>query len=313
MLAGPGASPGTVSIDSGLDGEVPAAGRAAARYFTPAALRAAIAGKTVSIATVNQAVAAVLTAMDRFGLLGPQPVHRAPAEPVAADERVISRTAADAATLLKNSGHALPLSPATLSSVALIGPGADQVIGADPAGGNGAGIAARQTGTLQALRQDLAPSPAARLSFAVGDDMTGTPVPAALLTHEGLPGLVRSTTGHDAMQVVSTLGNTVADHDALPAGSGTPGPVNSPSRRPGPTGSASAPAAPGAPSRWMAPSSRGTVLASPSGLRATAHATDGAAGSTPPDGSTTAPAAPPRAARLCRPPMGWTTCAPGSR
>ena len=105
VLAGPGANPGTLSIDSGLDGEVPAAGRAAARYFTPAALRAAIAGKTVSIATVNQAVAAVLTAMDRFGLLGPQPVHRAPAEPAAADERVISRTAADAATLLKNSGQ----------------------------------------------------------------------------------------------------------------------------------------------------------------------------------------------------------------
>jgi beta-glucosidase len=299
VLAGPGASPGTLSIDSGVDGEVPAAGRAAARYFTPAALRAAIAGKTVSIATVNQAVAAVLTAMDRFGLLGPQPVHGAPAEPAAADERVISRTAADAATLLKNSGHALPLSPAALSSVALIGPGADQVIGADPAGGYGAGIAARQTGTLQALRQDLAPSPAARLSFAVGDDMTGTPVPAALLTHEGLPGLVRSTTGHDATQVVSTLENTVADHDALPAGSGHSW-----------AGELTVPAtgtywiSVGTGGSWGALTLDGTLVArdgpgqAARPATATAHATDGAAGSTLPDestlpdGSTTAPAAP---------------------
>ena len=215
VLAGPGANPGTLSLDSGLDGEVPAAGRAAARYFTPAALRAAIASKTVTTATVNQAVAAVLTEMDRFGLLGPQPAHRPAAEPVAVGERVISRTAADAATLLQNSGHALPLTPAALSSLALIGPGADQVIGTGPAGDTGAGTAS-PPGALQVLRQD----PAAHLSFAVGDDLTGTPVPAAVLTHEGQPGLVRSSAGRDSAQVVSVLDNTLAGHDALPAGSG---------------------------------------------------------------------------------------------
>src|SRR5437763_1824868 len=32
VLAGPGANPGTLSLDSGLDGEIPAAGRSAARY-----------------------------------------------------------------------------------------------------------------------------------------------------------------------------------------------------------------------------------------------------------------------------------------
>jgi beta-glucosidase len=216
VLAGAGANPGTLSLDSGLDGEIPAAGPAAARYFTPAALRAALASGTITAVTVSQAAAAVLTEMDRFGLLGPQPAHRAAAEPVAADERVVSRTATDAATLLKNSGHALPLPPAALGSLALIGPGAAQVIGADAAGGNGAGIATRRPGTLQVLRQD----PAAHLSFAVGDDMTGTPVPASALTHQGQPGLVRSSTGHGATRVVSVLDNTVAGHDALPAGSG---------------------------------------------------------------------------------------------
>ena len=215
VLAGPGANPGTLSLDSGLDGEVPATGQAAARYFTLAALHAAIASKTITTATVNEAVAAVLTEMDRFGLLGPQPAHRVAAQPAAADDRVISRTATDAATLLRNTGHALPLTPAALSSLALIGPGADQVIGTGPTGDNSG-----QPGTLQALRQDLAADPAAHLSFAVGDDMTGTPVPAAVLTHEGQPGLVRSTTGHGAARVVSVLDNTLAGHDALPAGSG---------------------------------------------------------------------------------------------
>ena len=225
VLAGPGANPGTLSLDSGLDGEVPATGPAAARYFTPAALHAAIVSKTITTATVNQAAAVVLTEMDRFGLLGPQPAHHTAAEPVAADDRVISRTAADAATLLQNSGHALPLTPAALNSLALIGPGADQVIGTGPADGSGAGTA-RRPGTLQVLRQDLAADPAAHLSFAVGDDMTGTPVPASVLTHEGQPGLVRSSAGHDATRVVSVLDNTAAGHDALPPGPGTPGPVN---------------------------------------------------------------------------------------
>jgi beta-glucosidase len=215
VLAGPGANPGTLSLDSGLDGEI-TAGRSAGRYFAPAALRAAIASKTITTGTVNQAVAAVLTEMDRFGLLGPQPAHQAAAEPRTADARVISRTAADAGTLLKDSGHALPLAPAALGSLALIGPGADQVIGSGPAAGNGPGTAAQPAGTLQVLRQD----PAARLTFAVGDDMTGTPVPAAALSHQGQPGLVRSGTGRGPARVVSVLDNTVAGRDALPPGSG---------------------------------------------------------------------------------------------
>jgi beta-glucosidase len=224
VLAGPGATPGTLSLGSGLDGEIPAADRTAIRYFTPAALRAAIASKTITTATVNEAVATVLTEMARFGLLGPRTAQRAAAkraaakpaaDPAAADARVLSRTAADAATLLKNAGHVLPLSPAALGSLALIGPGASQVIGTGPASGTGA-AAAPPPGTLQVLRQD----PAARLTFAVGDDMTGTPVPAAALTHQGQPGLVRTGTGQVPPRVVSVLDNTLAGHNELPPGSG---------------------------------------------------------------------------------------------
>jgi beta-glucosidase len=154
--------------------------------------------------------------MDRFGLLSPTPQHRIPPAPVSADERVVARTAQDAATLLKNSPHALPLSPAALTSLAVIGPGATQAIAAGPE----TGIASRQPGALGVLRQDLASDPGTRLRFAVGDDLTGTPVPASVLSHEGQPGLVRSGTGHGAARVVGALDNTVAGGDALPAGSG---------------------------------------------------------------------------------------------
>ena len=218
VIADRGANPGTVSLDSGLDGEIPGAGLAG-RYFTPAAVRAAVASGTVGMATINQAAGAVLAEMDRFGLLGRSPRHKAGREPVAADEQVVARTAQDAATLLKNAGHVLPLSATELGSLALIGPGAAQVVAADPAGGNGPGIPSRRPGTLQVLRQDLAAGQGARLSYAAGDDMTGSPVPAAALTHNGQPGLERAGSGTGATQVVSDLDNTLARGNVLPAGS----------------------------------------------------------------------------------------------
>jgi hypothetical protein len=40
--------------------------------------------------------------------------------------------------------------------------------------------------------------------------MTGTPVPASALTHQGQPGLARGTAGHQTTRVVSVLDNTIA-------------------------------------------------------------------------------------------------------
>jgi beta-glucosidase len=218
VVADRGANPGMVSLDSGLDGEIPGPG-SAARHFTPAAVRAALANGTIGMATINQAAGAVLAEMDRFGLLGRAQKQHAVPEPVAADERVVARTAQDAATLLKNTGRALPLSGAELGSLALIGPGAAQVIAADPEGGNGTGIPGRRPGTLQALRQDLTGDHSAHLRFAVGDDLAGIPVPAAALSHYGQPGLVRAGAGTGATRVFSDLDNTTAHGSALPAGS----------------------------------------------------------------------------------------------
>ena len=74
-----------------------------------------------------------------------------------------------------------------LSNLALIGPGAGQTIAVGQAGENAAGIVSRQTGTYQVLSQMLRHDPAAHVSYAVGDDMTGTPVPAAALSRPSSP------------------------------------------------------------------------------------------------------------------------------
>jgi beta-glucosidase len=113
--------------------------------------------------------------------------------------------------------------------------------------------------------------------------MTGTPVPASVLTHEGQPGLVRSSAGHDAARVVSVLDNTVAGYDALPAGSGH---------------------------TWA-----GELTVPATGTYSIGLGTGGSWGALTLDGTVVAqdgPGQPRRAARRCRPPMACRTCAPGS-
>jgi beta-glucosidase len=132
---------------------------------------------------------------------------------------VVQHTAEDAATLLKNDGAALPLSSGDLSHLALIGPGAGQTIAVGQAGENASGIVSRQTGTYQVLQQMLGHDPSAQLSYAVGDDMTGTPVPASALSHSGQPGLLRTNATDSSTTVVPQLDNTRSSGQALPAGS----------------------------------------------------------------------------------------------
>jgi beta-glucosidase len=157
--------------------------------------------------------------MDRFGLLSGHSKHNVTPEPVNADEQVVQQTAQDAATLLKNDAGALPLSHADLSHLALIGPGAGQTIAVGQAGENAAGIVSRQTGTYQVLQQALRHDPAEHLTYAAGGDMTGTPVPASALTHNGQPGLLRTNNGDGSASVAAQLDNTRSNGQALAAGS----------------------------------------------------------------------------------------------
>ena len=216
-----GANHATSFINDGLDMEMPGTGFGGIlpAYFSAADLKAAIAAGTVSIATINAAVGHILYEMDRFGLLRGHSGHNVTPVPVNADEQVVQQTAQDAATLLKNDSGALPLSHADLGSLALIGPGAGQTIAVGQAGENAAGIVSRQTGTYQVLQQMLHGDPAAHVSYAVGDDMTGTPVPASALTHDGQPGLLRTNTTDSTSSVVPQLDNTLSGGQALPAGS----------------------------------------------------------------------------------------------
>jgi beta-glucosidase len=210
-----GANHATGFINDGLDMEMPGTGFGGGipQYFSATALKAAVAAGTVTMATVNAAVGHILSEMDRFGLLSGHSRHDVTPEPVSADEQVVQQTAQDAATLLEDDGGALPLSAGGLSSLALIGPGAGQTIAVGQAGENASGIVSRQAGTYQVLRGMLG----GHVSYAAGDDMTGTPVPASALSHDGQPGLLR--TGGGTSTVVPQLDSTVAGGQPLPAGS----------------------------------------------------------------------------------------------
>ena len=216
-----GANKATNFINAGLDMEMPGTGFGdiLPTYFSAADLKAAIAAGTVSMSTIDAAVGHILYEMDRFGLLSGHSKHNVTPEPVNADEQVVQQTAQDAATLLKNDSGALPLSGADLSNLALIGPGAGQTIAVGQAGENAAGIVSRQTGTYQVLQQALRHDPAAHLRYAVGDDMTGTPVPASALSHNGQPGLLRTNNGDGSTSVAAQLDNTRSNGQALAAGS----------------------------------------------------------------------------------------------
>ena len=176
-------------------------------------LRDLIAKGTVTEATVTAAARRVLYEMDRFGYLDGKQKHNVTAQAIEPNAAVIERTAEHAAVLLKNEENILPLKDSDLISVAMIGPTAGQVAAIGAFGERSPGHTERQVSPLAAL-QKFAPN--ATVSFAVADDMTGTPVPAGLLSHDGKPGLLR-TSGNGGATTDSTLNFTQSNGNALPA------------------------------------------------------------------------------------------------
>jgi beta-glucosidase len=155
-------------------------------------LEDALASGEVTEATVTRAAGRVLLQMQRFGMLdgrrSPTATARATARAIAANARIIERTAQESAVLLKNADAALPLRTDRLDSVVLIGPTAGQVDAIGIAGERSLGLPQRQVSPLAALRR-LSGNPA--IQYAVADDMTGAPIPAANFSHDGQPGLER--------------------------------------------------------------------------------------------------------------------------
>ncbi|HUI42525.1 MAG TPA: glycoside hydrolase family 3 C-terminal domain-containing protein [Terriglobia bacterium] len=165
--------------------------------------------------TITRAVGRVLVQMDKFGLLDGKGKHEVTPIDTAADAPGVRKTAEDAAVLLKNEGGALPLKPADLASLVLIGPGAGQTIAIGEPGEKALGFAARQIGTLAALREL---DPSAKVGYAVADDMTGIAVPASALSHDGQPGLLRTDAKTKATQVDAAVNFTTSKGTALAAG-----------------------------------------------------------------------------------------------
>jgi beta-glucosidase len=167
---------------------------------------------TVTEATITAAARRVLYEMDRFGYLDGKQKHSITPQDIEQNAAVIQKTAEDAAVLLKND-HALPLKPADLQSLALIGPTAGQVAAIGTFGERSPGLTDRQISPLDALKKF---APAAHVTFAVDDDMTGTPIDASLFSHNGKPGLLR-TDAAGKTSVDAQLDFTHTNNKSLPA------------------------------------------------------------------------------------------------
>ncbi len=188
-------------------------------------LKAAITSGAMPESVLDAAVRHILTTMDEFGLLrhaspqGATVVNRPiPAFPEAADAQTALNIAEQGAVLLKNGAQTLPLQPADLRSLAVIGPTARQLL----VGGGGSsrvlGVAGREISPLDALRAEAGPS--GSIGFSVGRDLQGAAVPDAALAPPGAAsgqhGLLRTDTLTGATQVDPALNFVGAS--ALPAG-----------------------------------------------------------------------------------------------
>ncbi len=164
--------------------------------------------------TITRAAGRVLYEINKFGWLDHPPTHMIQPHAVEANAKVIEKTGEDAAVLLKNDGNVLPLKSADLASLAMIGPGAGQVVAIGTAGERSIGWPERQVGPLQALRKY---APNAHVTYAVEDDMTGLAIPAEAFTHDGKPGLER-TLQAGGSQVDAQVNFTKTNGKALPVG-----------------------------------------------------------------------------------------------
>ena len=143
---------------------------------------------TVNEATVTRAAGRVLYEIVHFGYMDGKSKHDVTEQAIEANAKIIERTGEDAAVLLKNDGRDPTVDNGDLDNVVLIGPTAGQVDSIGINGERSVGLPERQVGPLDAMKKISGNS---NIQFAVDDDMTGTPIPANALSHDGKPGLER--------------------------------------------------------------------------------------------------------------------------
>jgi len=158
-------------------------------------IRQEVESGRMSETTIDRAVGRILPQMDRFGLLDGKQKHSITSVDSAADALVVQKTAEDAAVLLKNDGNTLPLSKDDFHSLMVIGPGAGQVMAIGIPDEKAVGILADEVSPLDALRKATADDPNVHIVYAIADDLTGSPIPAEFLSHNGTPGLVKASSG----------------------------------------------------------------------------------------------------------------------
>jgi beta-glucosidase len=166
---------------------------------------------TVGEAAVTRAAGRVLYEIVRFGYMDGVQKHSVTGHAIEDNARIIEKTGEDAAVLLKNEDHALPLKSADLDSVVLIGPTAAQIDAIGINGERSVGLPERLVGPLAALTKISGNS---NIGFAVDDDMTGTTIPASAFSHDGEPGLLR--TGSPGAQTDGNINFTMKGGNALP-------------------------------------------------------------------------------------------------
>jgi beta-glucosidase len=189
------------------------------QYEEPHGMLAAIQSGFVDPATITEAARRILLEEDRYGWLGKEPKHSITPVPFDEDVKIIEKTSEDAAVLLKNQNHALPITPHDLKSLAIIGPGAGQTITIGLSMEKAVGIPGREPSPLAALQQATQAVPDRDIIYAVADDMTGTPIPASLFVHSGQPGIVREDGKGRTLGVDPAVDFTLKSGHAFPTGS----------------------------------------------------------------------------------------------
>lgn len=180
----------------------------------PIGMLEAVRAEQVKESTITMAVGRILVQMDKFGLLDKAPKHTITEQDSAFNALIVQKTGEDAATLLKNQDHVLPLTNTDLSSVAFIGPTAGQLVSIGQAGERAQGIPDHQVGPVSALEKITG----RKVTYAVANDFDGTPIPASALSNGGKPGLLRTNPATSETQTDAELNFTRSNNKALPPG-----------------------------------------------------------------------------------------------
>jgi beta-glucosidase len=187
-------------------------------YEQPHGMLDAIKTGQVDPASITEAARRILSEEDCFGWLDKEPKHDITPVPFEEDMKVVEKTSQDSAVLLKNQDHALPITPSDLRSLAVIGPGAGQTITIGLSMEKALGIPGREPSPLAAMMQATEGLPDRHVTYAVADDMTGSPIPASLFFHSGQPGLAREKGKGQTAGIDPMVDFTVKNGHSLPSG-----------------------------------------------------------------------------------------------